>query len=54
MIPVTFAFDARLDVHRNVDTLVSKLRRKLDPAGDLERRIKTVRNVGYLLALPQE
>jgi len=43
---------ARID--RNVDTLVSKLRRKLDPQGDLERRIKTVRNVGYLLALPLE
>jgi DNA-binding response OmpR family regulator len=30
------------------------VRRKLDPQGDLERRIKTVRNVGYLLALPLE
>jgi two-component system response regulator CpxR len=37
-------------VDRNVDTLVSKVRRKLDPAGDIERRIKTVRNVGYLYA----
>jgi len=37
-------------IDRNVDTLVSKVRRKLDPEGDLERRIKTVRNVGYLYA----
>lgn len=36
---------------RNVDTLVSKVRRKLGPTGDLEERIKTVRNSGYLLAL---
>ncbi|MEJ1977790.1 MAG: response regulator transcription factor [Acetobacteraceae bacterium] len=33
---------------RNVDTLVSKLRRKL--GGD--DRIKTIRNVGYLYAVP--
>ena len=38
-------------VDRNVDTLVSKVRRKLDPQGDIERRIKTIRNVGYLYAL---
>jgi DNA-binding response OmpR family regulator len=37
---------------RNVDTLVSKVRRKLGPAGDLDQRIKTVRNVGYIYALP--
>jgi DNA-binding response OmpR family regulator len=41
-------------IDRNVDTLVSKVRRKLDPQGDLERRIKTVRNVGYLLAFPSD
>ncbi len=39
-------------IDRNVDTLVSKVRRKLDAEGDLEGRIKTVRNIGYLLALP--
>ncbi|MEA1672911.1 response regulator transcription factor [Nitrospirillum sp. BR 11163] len=38
---------------RNVDTLVSKVRRKLDAAaGDGEQPIKTIRNVGYLYALP--
>lgn len=36
---------------RNVDTLVSKLRRKLGPANDQDQRIKTVRNAGYLFAL---
>ncbi|PKU22009.1 response regulator transcription factor [Telmatospirillum siberiense] len=35
-------------VDRNVDTLVSKLRRKLDPDDDIECRIKTVRNAGYI------
>ena len=35
-------------IDRNVDTLVSKLRRKLGG----EDRIKTVRNVGYLYAVP--
>jgi len=39
-------------VDRNVDTLVSKLRRKLDPDDKTEHRIKTVRNLGYLYALP--
>jgi two-component system response regulator CpxR len=39
---------ARAGLDRNVDTLVSKLRRKL---GD-EESIKTVRNVGYLFAAP--
>jgi DNA-binding response OmpR family regulator len=37
---------------RNVDTLVSKLRRKLGPASDLDQRIKTVRNTGYIYAIP--
>ncbi|MGE0744522.1 MAG: response regulator [Rhodospirillales bacterium] len=37
---------------RNVDTLVSKVRRKLGPAPDQDQRIKTVRNVGYIFALP--
>ena len=37
---------------RNVDTLVSKVRRKLGPASDLDRRIKTVRNAGYIYAIP--
>lgn len=37
---------------RNVDTLVSKVRRKLGPASDLDQRIKTIRNVGYIYALP--
>jgi DNA-binding response OmpR family regulator len=45
--PVTIA-----SPDRNVDTLVSKLRRKLGPADDLDQRIKTVRNVGYIYALP--
>lgn len=35
---------------RNVDTLVSKVRRKLGPGSDLDQRIKTVRNVGYIFA----
>jgi len=37
---------------RNVDTLVSKVRRKLGPGDDIEDRIKTIRNGGYLFALP--
>ncbi len=41
-------------IDRNVDTLISKVRRKLGPADDLERRIKTVRNVGYILVLPAD
>jgi DNA-binding response OmpR family regulator len=36
---------------RNVDTLVSKVRRKLGPTGDQDQRIKTVRNVGYIYAV---
>ncbi len=35
---------------RNVDTLVSKVRRKLGRTNDMEDRIKTIRNVGYLYA----
>jgi DNA-binding response OmpR family regulator len=38
-------------VDRNVDTLVSKVRRKLDPERDPDQRIKTVRNIGYIYAL---
>jgi two-component system response regulator CpxR len=38
-------------IDRNVDTLVSKLRRKLGPAQAFEDRIKTIRNVGYLYAM---
>jgi len=38
-------------VDRNVDTLVSKLRRKLDPDEAIEYRIKTVRNAGYICIL---
>ena len=41
-------------VDRNVDTLVSKVRRKLDTEGDIERRIKTVRNIGYFYAIPTD
>ena len=38
-------------VDRNVDTLVSKVRRKIGPEGSAaERRIKTIRNVGYIYA----
>lgn len=37
---------------RNVDTLVSKVRRKLGGDEGAERRIKTIRNVGYLYAAP--
>jgi two-component system response regulator CpxR len=40
-------------IDRNVDTLVSKLRRKLGGANDVER-IKTIRNVGYLYALTND
>jgi DNA-binding response OmpR family regulator len=37
---------------RNVDTLISKVRRKLGPAEDQDQRIKTVRNAGYIYAIP--
>ena len=49
------AFGRQLSVgaaDRNVDTLVSKVRRKLGPDVDQDQRIKTVRNVGYIYALP--
>ena len=39
-------------VDRNVDTLVSKLRRKL--SSDLDQYIKTVRNAGYIYTLPPQ
>ncbi len=39
-------------IDRNVDTLVSKLRRKLDPDDGVECRIKTIRNIGYIYLLP--
>jgi len=39
-------FDRSLDMH------VSRLRRKLDDAANLGDRIKTIRSVGYQLALP--
>lgn len=39
-------------IDRNVDTLVSKVRRKLIQEDGAEDSIKTIRNVGYLLALP--
>lgn len=39
---------------RNVDTLVSKVRRKLGPNGDVDDHIKTVRNAGYLFAVVTE
>jgi two-component system response regulator CpxR len=47
------AFDRHQGVKtdRNVDTLVSKLRRKLGPAAEVEQRIKTIRNIGYLYAM---
>jgi len=41
-------------IDRNVDTLVSKLRRKLDPESGYEHRIKTVRNLGYIYTQPLE
>ncbi|MCA8928106.1 MAG: response regulator transcription factor, partial [Alphaproteobacteria bacterium] len=37
---------------RNVDTLVSKVRRKLNAHKAAETPIKTVRNAGYILAVP--
>ena len=46
-----FGRQAGSKIDRNVDTLVSKLRRKLDPERGLEFRIKTVRNAGYIFAL---
>jgi two-component system OmpR family response regulator len=37
---------------RNIDVQISRLRRKLVDAGFPEHGIKTVRNAGYILALP--
>jgi DNA-binding response OmpR family regulator len=39
-------------IDRNVDTLISKLRRKLGTAPENDQRIKTVRNAGYIYAIP--
>jgi DNA-binding response OmpR family regulator len=39
---------------RSIDTHVSNLRRKLGPNRPGAERIKTVRNIGYLYALPDE
>jgi DNA-binding response OmpR family regulator len=39
-------------IDRNVDTLVSKLRRKLSTSTEVDQRIKTVRNAGYIYTLP--
>lgn len=47
-----FGRQASAGADRNVDTLVSKVRRKLGPGDDEGQRIKTVRNVGYIFALP--
>lgn len=50
------AFDRHqgIKTDRNVDTLVSKLRRKLGANEDAEHTIKTIRNVGYLYAAVKE
>ena len=37
---------------RSVDMHISKLRRKLGPRRGVEERIKTIRSVGYIYALP--
>ena len=39
---------------RNIDVQISRLRKKLVDAGFPEDGIKTVRNAGYILALPVE
>jgi DNA-binding response OmpR family regulator len=39
---------------RSIDTHISNLRRKLGPNRHGTERIKTVRNIGYLYALPDE
>ena len=41
-------FDRSIDVH------VSNLRRKLGPLPDGKERIKAIRSVGYLYALPEQ
>ncbi|MDA8174838.1 MAG: response regulator transcription factor [Nitrospiraceae bacterium] len=38
---------------RSIDVHISSIRRKLGPAPDGAERIKTVRSVGYIYALPQ-
>ncbi|MDA8155003.1 MAG: response regulator transcription factor [Actinomycetota bacterium] len=38
---------------RSIDVHISSIRRKLGPAQDGAERIKTVRSVGYIYALPQ-
>ena len=38
--------------YRNIDVQISRLRKKLVDAGFPEDGIKTVRNAGYILALP--
>ena len=35
---------------RTIDTLVKRLRRKIEPNIDIPRHIKSVRNVGYVFA----
>ena len=37
---------------RSVDTHISRLRRKIGPYADSAERVKTVRGVGYIFALP--
>lgn len=49
---VAFGRRRTAGIDRNVDTLVSKVRRKLVQEDGAEDCIKTIRNVGYLLALP--
>jgi two-component system OmpR family response regulator len=39
---------------RNIDVQISRLRKKLTQAGFPEDGVKTVRNAGYILALPVE
>ena len=35
---------------RTIDTIVKRLRRKIEPNADIPRHIKSVRNVGYVFA----
>lgn len=49
-----FGRHTTLGTDRNVDTLVSKVRRKLGTAGDAAGLIKTIRTIGYLYVLPSE
>jgi two-component system response regulator CpxR len=48
---VAFGRRKSFGVDRNVDTLVSKLRRKMQVKHQKEDRIKTIRNVGYFFAV---